>query len=351
MWACRRKVGAMAEALKLKASCAGVDSTGAGEQALTIAQFPAEVTIEVTVASATTSDKVTVTDENGDVVGVTYETPADAATASLTFKGKFQLAADANVGRYIVAADGSTAVNLTITKAQTDVDGGTPGSDAGTTVVDVTPGELDNDFLIGTGLVAAALLAFVIFAFSAFIRHVSVAGTHTQLKVGDWVSGTGAEVIAGVIQVGTLAAGSVLIIVGGWLATVEARGRLRRKLIATVVGGSTAERGLITDAGNAASSVIESLKSARGTIAVLSVGAILILGALIASAQVASNSHGPESPAPTETPTGSPAGTPTGEPTETGPGAPTGTPSETDPGSSTETPDADPGGDDPGGDV
>lgn len=225
-----------------------------------------------------------------------------------------------------------TGVVLTIAKTATQPPAkGEPEGDEQDdgVVAEIGPGELDKPFLIGTSVFIAVLALLVLGGAGYLISRIKLTDTTQVVGVDKWVSGTNAEAIAGVTQLLAVAAGTVLVFVGGWLAALEVRGRLRRKLTTTVSGRAAVTRGVATDAGEAAAKVIEVLKGARGTIAVLSVGAILIFGALFAATQVAEDSHGPATPS---TPTPSVA------PTD---GATTDTPNPTD-AATTGTPGTDP---------
>lgn len=126
--------------------------------------------------------------------------------------------------------------------------------------------------------------------------------------------GTWAERTASIIILVALGAGIVVLLLGSWLAGLETRGRL---LLQVPVPGNGGSRGEVSDSLKALAEVLEKLKTVRGSIAVLFVGAVVVGAACWAAASIATHGNssaptgGTESPVPS-TPSESPVPGPTG---------------------------------------
>ncbi len=258
---------------------------------------PADVELIVTAPKGADPAKAKLTKGGTDVAaifaaGATTETTVALSTvlAGLT---------EEKLGTYTVTIDGGDSASLLIRKTAT-TGGGSPPPTGG--VMELEPGVYDEAFARTTGIVAAvAGGAFILIALVSISRFPLQADQVTVAS--GWVTNTVAERIAGAVQLLALGLGAVLLVIGAWQAALEVRGRLTLKITAT---GEDTTRGVApADLGEAVAKVLEVLRGARGTIATLAVGALVVLGALWSAAYVASSSHGPQ-PAPSSSSSSTP---------------------------------------------
>lgn len=269
---------------------------------------PADVELTVTAPKGTDPTKAKLTKDGTDVAA-TFAAGTETATTvplSTTLAG---LTED-KLGTYTVTIDGGDSASLLIKKTATAGNGSTPPTGG---VMELEPGVYDKAFAKTTGIAAAvAGGAFILIALFSITRFPLQA---EQVAVASgWVTNTLAERVASAVQLLALGLGAVLLVIGAWQAALEVRGRLTLKV--TAYGGDTTRNVAPPDVGEAVAKVLEVLRGARGTIATLAVGALVVLGALWSAAHVASTSHGPQpapssssspTPAPTSPPPASPA--------------------------------------------
>jgi hypothetical protein len=284
---------------------------------------PQEVTLTVTAPGGTTADLVSVTKDGAafpvtfapapNVAGATAAGMPAASTAALV--GSFTAADETAFGTYVVTV-GTDSATVVLRAAETE--GDEPAETPPEEVIEVQPGVYDREFALATGIAAAILSVLIVVGTLVMMGRFSLEAAQATITEG-WVTNTLSERVAGVVQLGALAVGGVLLFLGAWQAALEVRGRLSAQVTAA---GEPVERGVEDgDLGESVAKVVDSLRRARGTIATLTVGTVVILGSLWSAAHVASSSHGPEpaatqsaSPTSTESP-GAGGASPTATPT------------------------------------
>ncbi|WP_436500723.1 hypothetical protein [Actinokineospora sp. HUAS TT18] len=205
------------------------------------------------------------------------------------------------VGKYTAKLGDSESPPVTVTLAEAEP---APGENEGDTVVEAEVGELDNVFLLLTGIAAAVGIAALI-ALTA--RHIRFINNLTAA----WSEETFAVRSAGQLQFVIGMAGVGLLLGGLWLAALETRGRLR-------AADRPRVRGMGKEVGDAAVAVLKTMTRARGTIAVLFVGMVLALAALWAATSMATPDTEDEPKTPPST-TAPPSTTSDPAPTTTSP--------------------------------
>lgn len=261
-----------------------------GSLALTI-EPPADVLLTVTAPESTEASAVKVS-KDGTEVQVTF-TAGTATDGTVPLTGTLTGVTEDDLGTYTVT-DGTDTATLDIKASATEPP--VEGEDEPDAALEVAPGVYDREFAMRSGAVAAGLAVAVLVLSFASIGRFGLEAELTTVTQG-WVTNTLAERVAGVVQLTALAVGAALLVVGAWLAALEVRGRLSAVVAADPDLG---DRGVGAEVGEAAAAVIDVLRKARGTIAVLAIGAIVVLGSLWSAAHVASSSHGPR-PAPSPT--------------------------------------------------
>jgi hypothetical protein len=288
-------------ALTVKANVGAAVSVASedGNEALALTP-PADVTLTVTAPEGIVPDSVSVTKDGQAVVAVSFAAGEPAEDAD-ELVGTLAIPDEAALGTYVVTA-GADSATLVLSAAETD--GEQPPPADPDSVIDVAPGVYDREFALATGIAAAALSAVVVVGALVIMSGFSLDAPQATIPQG-WITNTLSERIAGATQLVALAVGAVHIFLGEWLAALEVRGRLSAQVHAD---GAPGDRGGLADGdlGESVSKVLDSLRRARGTIATLAVGAIIILGSLWSAAHVASSSHGPE---PTATQSSTPVST------------------------------------------
>ncbi|HVK23000.1 MAG TPA: hypothetical protein VM677_16705 [Actinokineospora sp.] len=181
------------------------------------------------------------------------------------------------VGKYSVRlgddpATESDPVTITLAEAKPEQQANDAKS-----VSEIEAGELDGPFLWATFAVTVVGVIVLFHLASHQIRFLNG-------LTAAWTEESFPERSAGQLQFIALMCGVGLLLVGGWLAALETRGRLR-----TVNSPKPGEAaGDAADSpGKQASVVLDSLTLARGTIATLFIGAALVLAALWASVNLA----------------------------------------------------------------
>lgn len=290
-------------ALTITATSGTIASVGGdpGEPPSIAITPPTDVELTVLVPPGTDPAKVKLTRDGADVAA-TFTAGTGAAALALTTT-LTDLSED-QLGRYTATLDGGDAASLVIRKAVTDGGGATPSPER---VLEVEPGEYDATFAWTTGVAAAVVGGLFIVITLVSICRVPMRADQVVVTSG-WVANTLADRVAGVVQLGALGLGAVVLVIGGWQAALEVRGRLN---VTVVARSGDVDRGP-TPAGvaEAVAQVVEVLRGARGTVVTLVVGAVVVLGALGSAAYVASSSHGPEPvPSTTTTPTSPPSST------------------------------------------
>ena len=223
---------------------------------------------------------------------------------------------DAHRGVYEVTASASDNVigKATIEVSKPDLAAPTPTATPPGTI-QVEPGEWDWAFAVVTGVVVAAATAVALYALTRNI--------HLKLppKPGKSAAApTYSEALRASVVIGVLCLGVVTVALGVWMAGLEGRGRLRRTVTVTPVPVPVDEgkRGTLTDPSavlDGASKIIDSASKLRGTIAVLVVGAVLILGTLWSVGQPTTTPPATSQPSTTSPTSAQPAG---GAPREPG---------------------------------
>ncbi len=171
---------------------------------------------------------------------------------------------------------------------------GAPAIDDRSRVVDVAIGEFDPWFTRIGAIFTFLVVVGLGYAAKELIQDVAVPLESAVLRDVDVPNGTFAERSAGRIQMLSAALGGMLLAVGAFLAALETRGRLTARV--TQKGGPSEgeERGLLApEAGDALAKVLAELRTVRGTIAALAVGAVLLCGSLWASASTATSDSMP----------------------------------------------------------
>ena len=225
---------------------------------------------------------------------------------------------DAHRGVYEVTASASNKVigKATIEVAKPDPAAPTPTptpTPPGT--IEIEPGQWDWAFAVVTGVVVAVATAVALYALTRNI--------HLKLppKPGKSAAApTYSEALRASVVIGVLCLGVVTVALGVWMAGLEGRGRLRRTVTVTPVPIPVDEgkRGALTDPAavlDGASKIIDSASKLRGTIAVLVVGAVLILGTLWSVGQPTTTPPATSQPSTTSPTSAQPAG---GAPREPG---------------------------------
>ncbi len=300
-------------AITIEAKAAGKQSLPGdpGEPASIDISPPADVELVVTAPKGTDPVKAKLTKDGADVTA-TFAAGAETATTVELSTTLADLTED-QLGTYTATIEGGDSASLVITKTATTGNGTTPAANG---VLELEPGVYDEAFARTTGIAAAvAGGAFILIALLSLLRFPLQA---EQVTVASgWVTNTLAERVAGAVQLLALGLGAVMLVIGGWQAALEVRGRLTLKV--TARGGDPTRAVAPADLGEAVAKVLEVLRGARGTIATLAVGALVVLGALWSAASVASSSHGPQpvpssSPSPTTPPTSPPPASPAPSP-------------------------------------
>lgn len=181
--------------------------------------------------------------------------------------------------------------------------------------IEIEPGQWDWAFAVVTGVVVAVATAVALYALTRNI--------HLKLppKPGKSAAApTYSEALRASVVIGVLCLGVVTVALGVWMAGLEGRGRLRRTVTVTPVPVPVDEgkRGTLTDPSavlDGASKIIDSASKLRGTIAVLVVGAVLILGTLWSVGQPTTTPPATSQPSTTSPTSAQPAG---GAPREPG---------------------------------
>ncbi|MDQ0663385.1 hypothetical protein QFZ35_001883 [Arthrobacter ulcerisalmonis] len=162
-----------------------------------------------------------------------------------------------------------------------------PNEDAGDRVRETSIGGYDNIFTyVLLAIVVVACVAVSWAAWSVILRIPLPNSPITDEKL----FGTWAERTAAITILVALAGGLVVLLLGSWLAGLETRGRLHLKVPVTGNGGP---RGEISDSLKALAEVLEKLKTVRGSIAVLFVGAVVVGSACWAAASIATQGNAP----------------------------------------------------------
>lgn len=296
-------------AITIEAKAGGKSSVpgNPGEPATIDIAPPSDVELIVTAPKGADPAKAKLTKDGTDVAA-TFTAGTESATTVPLSTVLAGLTED-QLGTYTVTIDGGDSASLLVKKTATTGGGSTPPTGG---VLELEPGVYDEAFARTTGIAAAvAAGAFILIALLSITRFPIQADQVTVAS--GWVTNTLAERVAGVVQLLALGLGAVLLVIGAWQAALEVRGRLTLKVTAT--GGDTTRGVAPADLGDAVAKVLEVLRGARGTIATLAVGALIVLGALWSAAHVASTSHGPQpapssSSSPTPPPTSPPPASP-----------------------------------------
>lgn len=181
--------------------------------------------------------------------------------------------------------------------------------------IEIEPGEWDAAFAWVTGVVVAVAAAVALYALT---RNIQFKLPPTPSKSA--AAPTYSEALRAIVVIGVLCLGIVSVALGVWMAGLEGRGRLRRTVTVTSVPIPVDEgkRGALPDPAavlDGASKIIDSASRLRGTIAVLVVGVVLILGTLWSVGQPTTTPPATSQPSTTSPTSAQPAG---GAPREPG---------------------------------
>lgn len=265
------------------------------------AEVPADASKTITLKAATNPADVTVTWS-----WTKDETPLpsqDGPTNSFPFT-------DQTKGTYVVtakAADGTTKNSNAVTLSPLGpVSPGASGDSAagaaaGQAVVEAEIGEYDAKFAYVTLAVLVGLTVSVLFLLTKGMG-LRLPGLAAEAPK----SGTYGERLRAYAVFATASGGLVALGLGCWMAAIEARGRLRRK-VSLSAPAATGSRGVAEEAAK----ILDAASRLRGTIAVIVAAVVLMLGALWAVGQApdsanttsTSNSSTSTSTSSTSTPT------------------------------------------------
>lgn len=255
----------MAEKLSLGVTVDG--KTFQGEQ--TPAPAGAAVVMVVEPQGFTTAPDSATLEWLRDAKGVpSPDLSSDGRTLTITaFDAK-------DAGEYTVRASGgvtSNAVKLVAASTTT-----TPADDEDElpkNVVEVAVGVYDHDFTKKTGVVAISAAAFASVAVGAVLVIAGVAAAGSLSERGSVI----APALAGW-------AGAMAIIGGVWMGVLETRGRLSLKVADGVQRDGTSV--VSPEVAKAANEFARTLTYARGTVAALLIGALLLCTSVVASCNV-----------------------------------------------------------------
>lgn len=191
--------------------------------------------------------------------------------------------ADGIAGEYTVTATDSDGQAITSNVLEVKVaETVEPGGVADEKVVETAVGEYDGVFailgLVVFGGIAAAVLALV----WKIALGIDLPDAGTVLAKDTEYDGTFNERIRSILILIGGGVGAILLVMGGWLASLEARGRLRtrtREEQQLQTRGISEIAATLSDPvafANAASKLAKALTRTRGTAAILTLGAILL---------------------------------------------------------------------------
>ena len=312
----------------------------AGDEFLPLSAIPATVDLTVTAPAGTTSVSAT----RGDTpVTLVWSLSAEDGAAVLKAELKVDSADDLGTFQFVV--EGLEPATLLLTQEKT-LENSPIAVDEPNTVAETQEGVFGPGFAALTGGAAVIVVGLIVAAIWGGAGHQRLPDVPKVLHDDEWVSATYSEQAAFVLLLVAAGAAALLLVVGAWLAALETRGRLSRKVTVTQTGEAT--RGVVADVGNAVSGVVDSLRWARGTIAVLSVAGIVMVAVICSATIIAVD--GDDRPKPVEsTPSATSSASPTApaapmtEPPDTTPATPPG-PDPVEPDAQT---DDTPPGDDP----
>jgi len=212
------------------------------------------------------------------------DTDLSAAGTNTTYSFKFS---ESTKGVYTVKgkidnADAMGKINVSAEAAEPEPSGNGK-------VVETQWGEASPRFTGATGIVTAvaigAILVGTVWMLSRLPKPSRQLHQDDQLVDGSFV-----EAIAAYVFVAVTGASVALLFAGAWMAALEVRGRLRTVSVTTDDDDAVGSRGLgdgVTAALEKLPEIIKQFSLARGTIAVLVTGAVLILAVCISAANVA----------------------------------------------------------------
>lgn len=299
--------------LVVTAQCGSATSIPNEDGAATMAlpELPSTVDVTITAPKGTTTASVTRDDTE---VEVTWNVADEGDTVKLN--GQLKIDTAEGLGSYVFRVAQSEA-KLVLSEAKTSDEPVTPTPEH--VVAEVEPGHYDGRFAGWTGFAVFVLVAALVVVVGVAALRIAFPDAPMPLPQDQWMSGTYAERVAHAVLLIVSAGGVALLLIGGWLAAMETRGRVRRRVKVTQTGETT--RGLGDETGKAIATVVDALRQARGTVAVLSVAGIVLVAVLWAATRIAVSGDSPPQPesSPSASPTTTasnnlPSGSPTGGP-------------------------------------
>jgi hypothetical protein len=252
-----------------------------------------ETTVFALTAQAAAGDELewvtTTTDEAPPGLTATPDTAKGSSSASFT--------GAKDEASFVARVKGSTKPSQTSLPVQVKVKPATPPTPTGDkTVVDVEVGEFDPLFTVISGAIFATFAVLVVLFAHSIIEKVGVPPfqllTAEQIPLGSWTERIGAVVVLATTTVGT-----VLLLIGAWLAALEVRGRLRRKdEQGKTIRAVSVKKGLALPSAEDLAKVMDAAGKLRGTIAVLFAGVAILLGSLWAAAGIDADQPPPTTP-------------------------------------------------------
>jgi hypothetical protein len=163
------------------------------------------------------------------------------------------------------------------------IDGAASDSE-GDKLVETQVGEYDKAFAKASGAVLAGFAVAFALAVAWAIGWAMPFGLGIlKVLTEKPYFGTWGERTATVAQVMVMGLGAIVVLAGVWMAAMEVRGR-QRSILVPITGTGLDNRDASTEVIGAFSKLAKDLKGARGTIATLVIGAILVLVPPVASA-------------------------------------------------------------------